>query len=274
LSIRIDNLVILGTAVPELRKDGHKTVCVAGWNKDLGFVRIYPCNAEMGLHRWDVVSVTVEGNNKDTRFESWKLIGEAPSIFKTGRIEGTDRKDLMEATVSLCVTDINNMKLSLGVIQAHHITTKLTKNSSLNNQETFSELENDNRWLKTRGDYLLQPKLEFNCGNACRSKNKHSQTVLEWGAYEWVRKNPENIHQLFNNWKINNPDYDIFFVVGNLCRHRNSFIIISVIPLKKSNNTNHLLFDFPQIATKNRQYTLQRRIGIAINKNNSDINTD
>jgi hypothetical protein len=271
MSLTINGLVVLGTAVPEQLKDGRKTVCLAGWNKELGFVRVYPCAAEMGLHRWDILNVTVEGNSRDSRFESWKLVGKPPIIEKVGKIEGEAKRGLLEATSSPCVVDINNKKLSLGVIAAQDIAPQLTKNTSFSTQGVFSDFATDNRWLKSKSDFPYQPKLRFRCGKDCKSKHFHFQSVVEWGAFEWARKNPDKIKQLFDNWKINNPNYDIFFLVGNLYQHRNSFIIISVISFKKRDSNNCHLFNLPTLTDSNKQFTLQRRVSLAIMRNSAEI---
>jgi hypothetical protein len=57
--------------------------------------------------------------------------------------------------------------------------------------------------------------------------------VLEWGFYEWMRKNPDNIEQVWENAKFNSPKHQIYFFVGNMRDHRTAFLITSTLPPPK-----------------------------------------
>ena len=94
--IKLDDIVVLGMAVPEQIKDGRKTVCVAAYHQDLGLLRVYPCRADMGLNRWRRISAYLERNPQDNRYESWKLMGpkdqwDSFSITVAGKIPPEER---------------------------------------------------------------------------------------------------------------------------------------------------------------------------------------
>ena len=82
-------------------------------------------------------------------------------------------------------------------------------------------------------NYQLQPRVKYRCPN-CQMQNPHNQQILEWGAYEWMRKNPDNPEQAITNLHLTNPRYDRYFLVGNMARYRTSFMVISVFRFKRS----------------------------------------
>lgn len=93
-------------------------------------------------------------------------------------------------------------------------------------------LDSMNTYLTIK-NYTHIPKIHYRC-SGCSSTKPHNQQVLEWGVYEWVRKNPNNSGQAWTNLGINNPDMVIDkFLVGNQFLFRNSFVIISIFRFKK-----------------------------------------
>ena len=73
--IEIDDLLVLGNAVPDIISDYRISVCTAGYSKKHGLVRVYPVRPDSPMQRWNIVSVLLERNPKDTRQESWKVQG-------------------------------------------------------------------------------------------------------------------------------------------------------------------------------------------------------
>jgi hypothetical protein len=55
---------------------------------------------------------------------------------------------------------------------------------------------------------------------------------LEWGAFEWIRKNSGNEYKIIENWRLTDPQYEHFLLVGNQVKHRTSFLVINIIPFK------------------------------------------
>ena len=71
----IDDLLVLGNAVPDIISDSRVTVCTAGWSPTRGLVRVYPVPPASNMRRWNVVKVPLERNPRDSRAESWKIQG-------------------------------------------------------------------------------------------------------------------------------------------------------------------------------------------------------
>lgn len=69
-------MVILGRSAPERLRDGRETVCVVGYNSDLGLIRLYPTRWDCKqLKRWNIVGVPALKNPDDPREESYKIEG-------------------------------------------------------------------------------------------------------------------------------------------------------------------------------------------------------
>lgn len=244
MSISLHDVVILGTAVPEQIKDGRKTVCVAAWQKDMGLIRLYPCRGDSTWKaRWSVIDAHVERNPKDTRRESFKIVGShdnwegfsETSVIHRGTINAQNGREIIDSLPVKCVADVNTARDSLCIIKPVDLRWRMAENPS------YGKLKNEllieypgESWLSTKSDYPFQPRLQFRCSHECHIY--HDMTVVEWGGFEWIRKNPDpnSAIKLFDNWRLSDANYEISLLLGNQCCHRNSFIVISVFQSKKA----------------------------------------
>ena len=237
-SIMIDDLVILGRACPERLKDGRTTVCTAGYSPKYGFIRIYPTEINMKFGQWDIVKVPLERNPRDTRNESWKIKGSKHEWDKLHEkieivrsLKKKDRLNLISNLADDCVNIINGQKRSLGIIKPNIQKCYFLEHE---NYDRSTPVTLSGRALpKVKDQYPKEPRIQYRCSN-CQSKRFHNQIVLEWGFYEWMRKNPDNCDQVWENAQIYSDAHNIFFLVGNLARYRRSFIIISILRLPKA----------------------------------------
>lgn len=246
----IKDLIILGRACPEPLRDGRVTVCMAGWSEARGFIRIYPTRADMKWHRWDVVEVEVERNERDTRAESWKIAGSkeewdtlAEKVKVTGRVDSRDeRRNLAANLTDDCVNALNEQKRSLGIIKPNQILkTYFADNAEygkLVQQGLPGLTELDS--VQTKRDFSSEPRIRYRCPNCQTQQGYHDQQVLEWGFFEWFRKHPDNLEQVWENAQIDREDTDIYLFVGNQAAHRTSFIIISVLQVPAGPTTKPL----------------------------------
>ncbi len=238
----MDDLIMLGNAVPDEISDNRRTVCTACYSPKHGLVRIYPVPPEAKMPRWNVVSMPLEKNPQDTRTESWKVQGSKDEWSRLReKIQVVDKltrpkqidllKKLYDEFGVNCVQDLNDAKRSLGIIKPKIIKSWMAdrKNYSPSVQST---LDSDVLFL-TIHNYQKQPRVQYHC-SGCRSAKPHDQQILEWGIYEWMRKNPANMEQGLTNLGITDPNFDKYFLVGNAAQHRNSFMVISVFRFKRS----------------------------------------
>jgi hypothetical protein len=234
----IDDLIILGRACPEPIKDGRITVCLGGYSQALGFVRIYPTRTDMAWKQWDIVRVEVEKDDRDTREESWKIAGSRTEWDNlSGKIEIVDNfprgkwRDLIANLVDNCVQDINEAHRSLGIVKPN-IVRRYFADNPLYGQMFQGVLPGFGEPTKVKHDFPVEPRVVYRC-SVCKTQNPHDQQVLEWGFYEWIRKNPDNINQVWKNALIDSPKHDIYFFVGNQFKHRTSFVVISILRVPK-----------------------------------------
>lgn len=241
----IDDLVILGRAVPERIRNGRITVCTAGYSEELGFVRIYPTRTSSPLQRWNIVEVPVERNPQDTRDESWKIQGSRSEwsrldikIKVVGTLPRNRGLNLIANLTEECVGDLNTVKRSLGIIKP------TIEECYFCPEDEFDPLIQTTLFgppqAQTKQQFREIPKIKYRCPN-CKNVNPHDQTVLEWGFYEWFRKNPENIEQVWENAQLVSDKHLVYFFVGNTLKYKNAFLIISVIRLPKDTITKSLI---------------------------------
>lgn len=239
----IDDLVVLGNACPDIISDYRITVCTAGYSRKHGLVRIYPVPVEAKMKWWNIVSVPLERNPKDTRFESWKIEGSKSKWeHLTDRIEVLDRIDsrdeqrkliegLFDKYGASCIEELNRRKVSLGLIKPTILGYEFEKRDDYE-PDVQTTLGKEKLRFLTIKNYPLRPILSYRCP-VCEAKNPHNQQVVEWGAYEWMRTHPENLEQLWKNYHLGETEYDFRLLVGNMALHRNSFMVISIFRFKR-----------------------------------------
>jgi hypothetical protein len=243
----IDDLIVLGRGVPEPTKDGRVTICLGGYSPKYGFIRIYPTKYNMNIKRWAIIEVEVEKNPNDTRKESWKIAGSKSQwntlhlqVNKIGDLPKKNQLPLIHSLVSNCVGTINNNRNSLGIVKPDILNYYLRNNPKFGKPIQLALFQQN---IKVKRDFLYEPRVQYRC-SGCKNKNPHDQQVLEWGFFKWFEKQPERCNQVWENAKFNNPNYNLYFFVGNLARFRNSFIVISVLRFKKQHIQSMMLLNF------------------------------
>jgi len=238
----IDDFLVLGNAVPDELSDGRKTVCVAGYSKKQGLIRIYPVPPRAPMKRWNILEVPIERNNADTRSESWKIqFSKADwdklhqKIRLNGKVSDKDERiaiieNLLEGENGYgCVEEINEKKRSIGLIQPSIIRCYFEDRKKYD--DSIQTTLGSDSLFKTIRSYKNQPRIIYRCAS-CKVKNPHDQQVLEWGIYEWMRQNPAKLDDVWENLHITDDAWAKPFLVGNQARYRNSFIIISILRYK------------------------------------------
>jgi len=185
----IDDLIVLGRAVPEPLRDGRVTVCLAGWSEKLGFVRLYPTRHDMQFRRWDIIKVPVEKNNRDTREESWKIAGSrdewdtlTAKVEKVGRLDSNEgQRNLIGNLCDPSVTYINDQRRSLGIIHPYVIQTYFRDNpkyGQLYQQGLpgFTQLGS----VQVKRDFPDEPRVKYTCPDVMNQTN--DMTSKSWNG--------------------------------------------------------------------------------------------
>lgn len=240
--LTIDDLVVLGNAVPDEISDSRKTVCVAGYSQEHGLIRIYPVPPNAPMKRWNIVEVSLERNPKDTRTESWKVQGSKAEWDKLAskiRLHGKLGRDQWVALLKNlhsrfgvgCVQELNELQLSLGLVIPKTFEPRFEKRDKHDPTAQLGLFQREP--FLTIHNYDVQPRITYRCSD-CKVSNPHDQQVLEWGIYEWIRQNPDKKEEVWKNLHIGEPNYETSFLVGNQAFHRNSFLIISIFRYKQA----------------------------------------
>jgi hypothetical protein len=236
---QIDNIIILGRGVPELISDGRVTVCVAGYSREIGFVRLYPTRIDSPLNVWNIVSVEVERNPKDSRLESWKFPDSRTGyehindyMDVQGDLPKQCRMELVDELRSGCVSEINEKRMSLGIVKPTILKPYLATNQMNHKSYTplFAFIEHAN--ISTKKDYPFEPRIEYKCGEDCMSRQSHDQQLLDWGCYRWMEDHPGREEQIWRNLHFGESDYLHYFLVGNQANQRTSYMVINVLRQK------------------------------------------
>ncbi len=238
----IDDLLVLGNAVPDIISDSRITVCTAGFSPTLGLIRIYPVPVVSNMRRWNIVKVPLERNPKDTRDESWKIQGSkseweriADKIELVGKLKDRDNEFATLGKLASkfgvdCVETLNDRKASLGFVSPVSIAGAFEKRSD--HEEDVQATLNGAVPFLTIKNYPLKPVASYRCSEKCRAKRGHKQQIMEWGVFEWMRRNPDKPEKVFENLHIGEEGYQRCLLVGNMALHRNSFMVISVFRFK------------------------------------------
>jgi len=209
----IDDLIVLGSSYIYHLRDGRECRCSAGYSSSMGFVRLYPVMGYSNkVKMWNVLKCPAEKSRDDWRNESWRFPNHKnpkaadDTVEVIGRLKPDDRMSLLNNLASTCPTKLNEKKVSLGIVKPKIISWDIEGN---------------------------KPYVRYSCTPHCFCGSVHHQQILDWGAYEWMRKNPGQEHKIFENYHFGDDEWTHFFLLGNSYRAPRSFMVISVIRWKK-----------------------------------------
>ena len=244
---------------PNVSRKYVETTCTAGLleipSEGLKLARVYPVpfrflNEDKKFPKYSWLEVEVEHNQKDGRPESYKLLN--PSKIKvlekieSGREGWKKRMKLILNFVEPIEQIITNWKTkTLGIIKPKELL-------------DFYIQEEEKEWTKEQLNLIRQNILFLELQNIKPLEKvpyKFSYKFLGddgkehiWGIYDW------EIYQAYRKWRWIYKDKvfeklrekffyefkekkDIYFVIGNHNRWRNSFFIIGIVyPPKNWNN--------------------------------------
>lgn len=240
---RIKDFIVLGRSGPSYMSDGRHTVCVGGYSPSReSFIRIYPTKVHNDkLKRWKVVDLEAINNPSDHRSESFKMpeskaewdkIHEKMTVVD--QIEDrNERKKLIREIKDDSIKDIEAEERSMGLIEPD------ISNVSLEERDDKQEIQKDLHGMKlhSKKTFKYIPRVKFRCKPNCQIKTHHNPQLLEWGIYEFWRKNcGENgdyeYEEFKNAAKLENPGYKHYFLVGDARSNPYSFMVISDVRMK------------------------------------------
>ncbi|MDO8537403.1 MAG: hypothetical protein Q7S21_00800 [archaeon] len=239
--IELKNLIVLGQGAPNMLSGGRKSRCVCAYSKELGLVRLYPIPDNL-LRQWDVFDATVEKNPQDNRENTWKIFNSKKDwktirkwIKKKGEFPQSNRRKLIESLANDNLGGLIEKRKSFGIIVPKIISAHLVKkNETTSIQTTLFDLDYQ---IIDQNQFKFKPYIEYECVNKCSCKNPvHNQQIVEWGCYEWMRKNDPNneaeCKKLFDNLRLFDQEWKKYLLVGNIHKSPKTYIIIGVLRFK------------------------------------------
>ena len=156
--------------------------------------------------------------------EKIKLAGALPQTKRLPLI-----RRLYDRDGSSCIKDLNDEYLSLGVIKPTILEGFMEDRKNVEN--TIQTTLDSAVQFQTLQNYQKQPHVKYRCED-CKSSKAHDQQILEWGVYEYMRKHPDSPEGCLEALHIMDRSYEKYFLVGNMAKYRNSFVVVSVFRFK------------------------------------------
>lgn len=246
-------ILIATKTYPSISRKYKETVCTAGILLDdleqpLRWIRIYPIrfrslDTDKRYPRWSIISAEIEKNLKDYREESFRMNDESLEII---RKVGTDdnwaeRKSFILSLQSHSISEIKNQGKSLGIIQPQMINQYFYK-------KTEREWSDKQQAIQDQLD-LFEPSIElekipyqFCYDFVAQDGKRHRYSINDWEIMQLYRncrnksqastldlKEQEALdkvkQKLVDDFLIKK---DLYFIVGNLKNHKNTFMIIGI----------------------------------------------
>ncbi|HAN75154.1 MAG TPA: hypothetical protein DCQ51_03810 [Planktothrix sp. UBA8407] len=246
-------ILIATKTYPSISTKYRETVCTAGILLDdneqpLEWIRIYPIrfrqlDFDQRYPRWSIISAKIEKNDQDSRLESYRI---DDSSIKILRLIGTqdnwsERKSFVLPLEFESIQSIKDQGKSLGIIKPESIVKYYykkdkrewrDKQKGILDQLDLFEIPSDLEKIPYKFFYEFiennQVKHKYSISDweiselyrKCRDRSK--KDTLEEREAEALEKVREKLEVDFLNKK------DLYFIVGNLKDHRQTFMIIGL----------------------------------------------
>jgi len=265
-------VLIWGKTYPELSSKYYETVCTGGTREDGRFIRLYPIPFRylsdtklFAKYQW--VYARVKKSKEDPRPESYKV--DPNSIIQNDYIP-TDKKGWEKRAqvvfrdgshVFTCVEELieenKRSKISLGFVRPKEIIEVLIDkrpeseyNDFLRKLKANEERTRQNdlfgglsvKELKSLEYVSHRFKIHFHCDNSdCKG---HKMSILDWEAYELVRREGIDKAKAKIESVLNIKEYDVGFFLGNFRLYQNTFAIGGIwYPKRCEQSLNYNLFE-------------------------------
>jgi hypothetical protein len=151
-----------------------------------------------------------------------------------GKLPKDERLELVGNLEDECVKVIYDSGRSLGIVKPEISKTYFGKRDDY--EDMVQKTLFGDAFLTIK-NYESQPRMAYRCAKC--QQQVHDQQILEWGVYEWMRKNPDKLNQVWENLLLEEESHEIYLLVGNqlIPTRRNAYMIISILRLPKGKVT-------------------------------------
>ena len=235
--MRVDDFIVFGRTAPEDSKKYGQSVCMAGYSEELRqLLRLYPMNIRSKVRARCKISVEIERNNKDSRFESWTLKDrtEDSILNVSSPIDKDAILPILKKNAVESIKELNEKRLSLGIIkpEKYEIQLKTRANIAVPGQLTLFDSFRKSVGVKTANNYFHAPYLRIYADDS-----QSCLQIREWGIYELIRRY-EKEGKAITDQDIKRALHigdgkDAFFIIGNMVSVRNVWLVIKVFTYDK-----------------------------------------
>ncbi|MEM6519626.1 MAG: hypothetical protein AAF722_09900 [Cyanobacteria bacterium P01_C01_bin.70] len=248
-------ILIVTKTYPTISQKYRETVCTAGIllneeEEPIQWIRIYPVryrdlDFEKKYKKWSMISARIEENPKDTRQESYRIDDDSIQVIReVGTADGwQERRKLFENLTFRSIDDMKSQEKSLGIL----------KPFSLNyyHESTEREWPSSQQVILDQGDFfraddaysnLEKIPYKFYYKFQDKDKKEHTCSIIDWEISQLFRrmrnaskasKIEDKEIEALEKVRIKLADQltarDLHFLMGNLNKYRNSFVIIGLI---------------------------------------------
>lgn len=246
-------ILIATKTYPSISTKYRETVCTAGVLLDDNeqpseWIRIYPIrfrqlDFDQRYPRWSIISANIEKNDKDSRIESYRIDDSSIQILRKIGTEDdwSERKSFVLPLQFQSIQDIKDQGKSLGIIKPKSIIKYYYKKDK-------REWEDKQKATLDQLDFFEIPsnleKIPYKFGYEFIENNqvKHKYSINDWEIFELYRKcrdiskkstleerEAEALEKVRQKLEIDFLNKkDLYFIVGNLKDHRQTFMIIGL----------------------------------------------
>jgi hypothetical protein len=240
----LKEMVVLGQGAPNKSQKlgGRQGRCLCLWSNATGYCRVYPIPYGY-VKDWQIIDVLVRQSANDGRENSYVIDqyektwpNLSRQIVPRRQLNRIESIELLKALAKDNFANIRDNRHSFGIIKPSSFELKLEKNLDKSIAQTrlsYFEQENDNDLIMDQNDYAWLPYIFYSC--ECTVKHPHTSKLVEWGAYQWMKKNPNNYDhcvKLLENFHINDAQYEHFLLIGNLKRYPRTYVVVKLFRFK------------------------------------------
>jgi len=264
-------VLIWGKTYPELSTKYFETVCTGGTLEDGRFIRLYPIpfrylSEDRMFKKYQWLRLRIKKSTEDPRPESYKVDHDSfqiESTIPTDNQGWLQRSERIFKNKSFCFDSVEELlsknkiqKTSLGFVRPKRIDDIIIESRPNSEYDEFLKkmIANKERTKQTAMfdlvtieeikslQYISQRfKISFHCNS--QNCNGHNMSILDWEAYELVRKVGLNKANQKLQEILDLSKYDTGFFLGNFRLYPGSFAIGGLwYPKKMKHPTTGRLF--------------------------------
>lgn len=243
-----ERLLVLVRSIPEKRKKGDYSVCVAGITEKGEWRRIYPFAFQPfvkkpDFHKKQWINISVEQSNNDKRAESRKLT-------KLNYVENVETElkiaKLMREYSENSIRELKNKKASLGAVKPDlgtlDLEIKINSTKLLDDQTYFAAWSRQGTRIREKVKMPVELRYIFMCSGDCSCKTKrHKLLIVDWEVNELSRnimKSTQDREEIESKLRHKLVDFmkgrELYFVLGTHFKFKTWMVIGLIYPSKET----------------------------------------